>query len=52
MNGVAKQFWSEVLDIRAPVDDGGRGRKTARRSRKSQKRTLSSQARRTSRPAA
>lgn len=51
MNGVAKQFWSEVLDIRAPVDDG-RGRKTARRSRKSQKRTLSSQTRRTSRPAA
>ena len=50
MNGVAKQFWSEVLDLRAPVTDDDRGRKTARKAKKPARRTLSNQTRR--RPAA
>ena len=52
MNGVAKQFWSEVFDIRSPLPDDGRGRKTSRRGRKPQRRALSGQSRRLRRPAA
>ena len=51
MNGVAKQFWSEVMDIRSPLPDDDRGRKVARKGRKIQRRTVST-ARRTGRPAA
>jgi hypothetical protein len=36
-NGVAKEFWSEVLDLHAPVDDSG-GRREIRR--KKQRRLL------------
>ncbi|HYG70708.1 MAG TPA: hypothetical protein VEC15_00275 [Actinomycetota bacterium] len=50
MNGVAKQFWSEVLDLHTPVTDDDRGRKSARRAKKPARRTLTNQARR--RPAA
>ena len=52
MNGVAKQFWSEVLDIRSPAPDDDRGRKSTRKGHKPARKTLSNQARRTSRPAA
>jgi hypothetical protein len=37
MNGVAREFWSEVYDLRSPADDergGGGGRKQRRKSRK------------------
>ncbi len=51
MNGVAKQFWSEVFDLHAPAPDDDRGRKTVRKSRKSSRKTLANQPRR-SRPAA
>jgi hypothetical protein len=38
MNGVARDFWSEIYDLRSPVDDergsGGGGRKQRRKSRK------------------
>ena len=30
MNGVAKQFWSEVYDLHTPVDDGARRSRTSR----------------------
>ena len=34
MNGVAKQFWSEVRDLRSPVDDDGGSRARKSRARK------------------
>jgi hypothetical protein len=37
-NGVAKEFWSEVFDLRSPVDDGPGGRQEIRR--KKQRRVL------------
>ena len=34
MNGVAKQFWAEVMDLRSPVDDdGGRARRVKGRKK-------------------
>jgi hypothetical protein len=35
MNGVAKVFWKEILDLHAPVDDprGGRGIERSRRKK-------------------
>jgi hypothetical protein len=35
MNGVAKEFWKEVLDLHTPVDDprGGRGVERSRRKK-------------------
>jgi hypothetical protein len=32
-NGVAKEFWSEVLDLKSPVDDGPGGRREIRRKK-------------------
>lgn len=32
-NGVAKEFWSEVLDIKAPADDDRGGRRQIRRKK-------------------
>ena len=47
MNGVAKQFWSEVLDIRSPASDEDRGgRKSVRKGRKPARKTLTNQTRR------
>jgi hypothetical protein len=37
-NGVAKEFWSEVLDLKTPVDDASGGRREIRR--KKQRRLL------------
>ena len=37
-NGVAKEFWSEVLDLHAPLDDDPGGRREIRR--KKQRRLL------------
>ena len=37
MNGVAKEFWNEVLDVRAPADDdrdGGRRQSSRKKARK------------------
>jgi hypothetical protein len=35
MNGVAREFWSEVLDVKVPVEDerGGGGRKLSGRKK-------------------
>lgn len=35
MNGVAKQFWSEVYDLKAPVTDDSRARGSSSSKRKS-----------------
>jgi hypothetical protein len=32
-NGVSKEFWSEVLDLKAPVDDDRGGRRQTRRKK-------------------
>lgn len=40
MNGVARQFWSEVLDLRSAVPDDDRGRKALRRGRKTSRKAL------------
>ena len=32
-NGVAKEFWSEVMDLKAPVDDDRGGRRQVRRKK-------------------
>lgn len=37
-NGVAKEFWSEVLDLKSPLDDDEGGRREIRR--KKQRRLL------------
>jgi hypothetical protein len=44
-NGVAREFWSEVLDLKAPSDDDRGGRREVRR--KKQRRLL---VRRSARP--
>lgn len=50
MNGVAKQFWSEVRDLKSPVDDdGGSGRARRAKARKKLTRRVVSRA---SRPTA
>jgi hypothetical protein len=33
-NGVAKEFWSEILDVRAPADDDRGGRRQVRRKKR------------------
>jgi len=38
MNGVAKDFWSEVYDLRTPADDGDGGRR--QRGKKKARKTL------------
>ncbi len=41
MNGVAREFWSEIFDLRTPSPDARLEReKRAKSSRKGQKRTL------------
>ncbi len=40
MNGVAKEFWREVYDLRAPVREEGRDRRAASRARKRAARRL------------
>ncbi len=37
-NGVAREFWSEILDLKAPADDERGGRREVRR--KKQRRLL------------
>jgi hypothetical protein len=37
-NGVAKEFWSEILDLHSPLDDDPGGRREIRR--KKQRRVL------------
>ena len=32
-NGVAKEFWSEVMDLKAPVEDDRGGRRQIRRKK-------------------
>ena len=32
-NGVAKAFWSEILDVRTPADDSGDRREVRRKKR-------------------
>jgi hypothetical protein len=32
-NGVAKEFWSEILDVKAPADDDRGGRRQVRRKK-------------------
>lgn len=45
MNGVAREFWSEVFDLRTPSPDGRLEReKRAKTGRKGQKRTLTQRA--------
>ena len=45
MNGVAREFWSEVFDLRSPAPDARLEReKRAKSRRKGQKRTLSQRA--------
>jgi hypothetical protein len=34
MNGVAREFWSEMLDLRAPADDPRGGRRLPSRRKK------------------
>ena len=34
MNGVTREFWSEMLDLRAPVDDPRGGRRLPARRKK------------------
>jgi hypothetical protein len=33
-NGVAKEFWNEILDVRAPADDDRGGRREVRRKKR------------------
>ena len=33
-NGVAKAFWSEILDVKAPADDDRGGRRETRRRKR------------------
>ncbi len=33
-NGVAKEFWSEILDVKAPADDDRGGRREIRRRKR------------------
>ncbi len=40
MNGVAKDFWTEVFDLRASADDGDGDRRQARSAKKKARKTL------------
>ncbi len=33
-NGVAKDFWSEILDVKTPADDDRGGRREVRRKKR------------------
>lgn len=47
MNGVAKQFWSEVRDLKSPVDDDGGRARRAKARKKLTRRVASRTARQT-----